>query len=88
MVYVRTLGRFELASGPLPSEHVIRAQPKRLALLTCLTLATPTRAHQRDTLLGHFWPELSTEEARRALLALRETTDGDCVGHFPGRNSH
>lgn len=87
MVYMRTLGRFELVSGPLPNEHVIRAQNKRIILHTYLTLATPMRTHWRDTLLGLIWPELSTEEARRALLALRETTDGDCVDHFPGRNS-
>ncbi|MEO8452217.1 MAG: BTAD domain-containing putative transcriptional regulator [Gemmatimonadota bacterium] len=87
MVYLRTLGRFELISGTPPSEQVIRAQPKRLALLTYLAVATPARPHRRDTLLGLFWPDLSAEEARRALRqalhAIRRFLEDDILESRP-----
>ena len=67
MMHLRTLGRFELVTGASPNQQLVRTQPKRLALLTYLAVATPGRGHRRDTLLGLFWPELSTDEARRAL---------------------
>jgi tetratricopeptide (TPR) repeat protein len=47
--------------------RLIPTQPKRLALLAYLALAHPRGPHRRDTLLALFWPELSAEEARRAL---------------------
>src|SRR5664279_303284 len=79
MVHLRTLGRFELVAGEAPSVHVIAAQPKRLALLAYLAVASPAGAHRRDALLALFWPELSTDEARRALRqalhALRQFLD-------------
>ncbi|MBL8961210.1 MAG: hypothetical protein JNJ98_15240, partial [Gemmatimonadetes bacterium] len=42
-------------------------QPKRLALLTYLALATPRGLHRRDALMALFWPESGTDEARSAL---------------------
>ncbi|MEO7023153.1 MAG: hypothetical protein ABI130_02810, partial [Leifsonia sp.] len=67
MLRFRTLGRFELVDGDPPASHAVSAQPKRLALLAYLALATPRGPQRRDTLLGLFWPELTDEEARRAL---------------------
>jgi serine/threonine-protein kinase len=43
------------------------AQPKALALLLYLALARPAGLHQRDRLVGLFWPELDQDRARTAL---------------------
>ena len=67
MLRLHTLGSFELLEGEPPAVRLIPTQPKRLALLAYLALAHPPGAHRRDTLLALFWPELSAEEARRAL---------------------
>lgn len=67
MLRLHTLGSFELAQGEPPAVRLVPAQPKRLALVAFLALATPRGFHRRDTLLALFWPELSDEEARRAL---------------------
>lgn len=67
MVQLRTLGRLELLAGETSALHVLPAQPKPLALLAYLALATPRGPHRRDTLLALFWPELGEDEARRAL---------------------
>jgi DNA-binding SARP family transcriptional activator len=67
MLRLHTLGSFELLEGEPPAVRLIPTQPKRLALLAYLALAQPRGAHRRDTLLALFWPELSAEEARRAL---------------------
>ena len=48
-------------------ESASPAQPKRLALLAYLALATPRGPARRDALLALFWPELGEEEGRRAL---------------------
>ena len=79
-----TLGRFELQSDDLPQGGVVSTQPKRLALLAYLAVATPHGAHRRDTLLGLFWPELGQDEARRALRQalyhLRQVLGSDAIG--------
>ncbi len=67
MLRLHTLGSFELAEGEPPVVRLVPTQPKRLALLAYLALAIPRGFHRRDTLLALFWPELSDEEARRAL---------------------
>jgi tetratricopeptide (TPR) repeat protein len=67
MLRFHTLGSFELLEGQPPAVRLIPSQPKRLALLAYLALAHPRGFHRRDTLLALFWPELSEEEARRAL---------------------
>lgn len=50
-------------------EHVsaVLAQPKRLGLLTYLTLESRSRPMLRDGVLPVFWPEFDTHSARRAL---------------------
>ena len=67
MVQLRTLGRLELVTGEATASHVVAAQPKPLALLAYLALASPRGQHSRDSLLALFWPELGDDEARRAL---------------------
>ena len=67
MVQLRTLGRLELVGGEPAALHVLAAQPKPLALLAYLALATPRGQHSRDSLLALFWPELGDDDARRAL---------------------
>ncbi|MEO6211469.1 MAG: BTAD domain-containing putative transcriptional regulator [Gemmatimonadaceae bacterium] len=67
MVKLRTLGRLELVTGEATATQVLAAQPKPLALLAYLALATPRGQHSRDSLLALFWPELGDDEARRAL---------------------
>jgi eukaryotic-like serine/threonine-protein kinase len=67
MVHLRTLGRLELVDGEATAVHVLAAQPKPLALLAYLALASPRGQHSRDSLLALFWPELGDDEARRAL---------------------
>jgi len=61
------LGSTEL-TGPNSTElGAALLQPKRLALLVYLTLASPRGFHRRDTLVGLFWPESDEERARHAL---------------------
>ena len=83
MIHLRTLGRFELVAGEAPAIHVVAAQPKRLALLAYLALGSATGAHRRDSLLALFWPELNTEESRRALRqalhAIRQFLDDETL---------
>lgn len=67
MVQLRTLGRLELVTGEPTALQVLAAQPKPLALLAYLAIATPRGQHARDSLLALFWPELGDDEARRAL---------------------
>jgi DNA-binding SARP family transcriptional activator/TolB-like protein/Tfp pilus assembly protein PilF len=67
MLRFYTLGSFELLDGDPPAVRLVPTQSKRLALLAYLALALPRGFHRRDTLLALFWPELSDEDARRAL---------------------
>lgn len=64
---LRTLGRFELVDDEPFAPRAVASQPKRLALLAYLALATPHGPHRRDTLLALFWPELDEEHSRLAL---------------------
>lgn len=60
------LGRVELRKEGAELRRVL-AQPRRLALLTYLTLARPGGFMGRDRLLGVFWPESEESRARAAL---------------------
>ncbi|MBA3658994.1 MAG: hypothetical protein H0W67_05295, partial [Gemmatimonadales bacterium] len=64
---LHTLGRLELLPSDIPGAAPLAVQPKRLALLAYLAVATPRGMHRRDVLLGLFWPDLDEDEARRAL---------------------
>src|SRR2546425_7010287 len=67
MIRLRTLGALGL-SGPDGTElRAVLTQPKRLALLCYLAIASPPGFRRRDKLLALFWPELDEEHARNAL---------------------
>src|SRR2546428_3228153 len=84
MIRLQALGALGL-SGPGETElRSVLAQPKRLALLVYLAVASPRVFHRRDKLLAVFWPELDEEHARGALSRAvyylrRELGDGTIV---------
>jgi len=65
---LQTLGRVRL-HGDRPEEVSGQGstQPKRLALLAYLSLNSVSGPVRRDVLLAMFWPDMSEEEARKAL---------------------
>src|SRR5689334_8694169 len=67
MTELLTLGRVRLVGGEGSDSTTSGAQPKRVALLAYLALESVTRPVRRDALVALFWPELTEEEARRAL---------------------
>jgi len=67
MIRLQTLGALDLTNAEGSELRAIVAQPKRLALLTYLGVATPHGFHRRDSLLPLFWPERDTEHARASL---------------------
>ena len=64
---VRTLGTLSVCGRDGRELYALAAQPKRFALLAYLCLATPRGFHQREALLGLFWPEADAFHARAAL---------------------
>ncbi|HKV49574.1 MAG TPA: BTAD domain-containing putative transcriptional regulator, partial [Gemmatimonadaceae bacterium] len=86
MIRFRTLGGLDLRDENERQLLSILRQPKRLALLAYLAIATPTGYRRRDTILGLLWPELDEERARSALRQavhfLRRTLGADVIrGH-------
>jgi DNA-binding SARP family transcriptional activator/TolB-like protein len=67
MIELRLLGSLSLTDSGREELPAILRQPKRLALLAYLAVATPRGFHRRDTLLALFWPERDAEHARAAL---------------------
>lgn len=67
MIRFRTLGGLKLSGADGSEIQSVLTQPKRVALLAYLCVATPNGFHRRDTLLGLFWPELDAERGRDAL---------------------
>jgi TolB-like protein/DNA-binding SARP family transcriptional activator/Tfp pilus assembly protein PilF len=67
MIEFRTLGTINLQRVDGGALQSVLAQPKRLALLAYLAVATPRGPHRRDALTGIFWPELDQTHARAAL---------------------
>jgi TolB-like protein/DNA-binding SARP family transcriptional activator len=61
----------------------VLAQPRRVALLAYLALATPRGQHRRDRLLALFWPDQDQAHARNALSQavyfLRNALGADAV---------
>jgi DNA-binding SARP family transcriptional activator/tetratricopeptide (TPR) repeat protein len=70
LIELRTLGGIELNGPPDRDLRPILVGPKRLALLSYLSLATPRGFQRRDTLVGLFWPDLDQTHSRRALRNL------------------
>jgi adenylate cyclase len=66
MIEFRTLGALELRRDGVEVRSVL-SQPKRLALLAYLAVATPRGYHGRDRLLALFWPESDGARARNSL---------------------
>jgi DNA-binding SARP family transcriptional activator/TolB-like protein len=64
---LRTLGALDLRDSDRRELRAVLAQPKRIALLAYLALATPRGFHRRDTLIALFWPEHDEEHARNSL---------------------
>jgi serine/threonine-protein kinase len=62
-----TLGRVRLVGDDGAESLPGGAQPKRIALLAYLALASSDAPVRRDTLLALFWPELGDDEGRPAL---------------------
>jgi DNA-binding SARP family transcriptional activator len=68
MIQLRTLGGLDLLDLDGPRElQAVLVQPKRLALLVYLALASDRRFRRRDAVVGLFWPELDAEHARGSL---------------------
>ena len=67
MIRLRTLGSVRIHNGDERDLESLLAQPRRVALLVYLALATPRGFHRRDTLLALFWPEHDEAHARNAL---------------------
>ncbi len=67
MLRLRVLGAVDLRDSDGRELRTVLAQPKRVALLAFLTLASPRGAHRRDKLLALFWPDHDAEHARNAL---------------------
>lgn len=67
MIEFRVLGSLDLRGPGGETLLAVLAQPKRVALLAYLAVATPRGFHRRDKLLGLFWPERDQEHGRSAL---------------------
>ena len=67
MVELRLLGSPDLTGIDSPAAAALLGQPKRLAVLIYLALATPRGWQRRDRIVGLLWPELDQERARTAL---------------------
>ena len=88
VIRLLTLGPLELRGSGGQELRTILAQPKRVALLAYLALATPRGTHRRDTLLPLFWPEDDTEHARNSLSqsvhVLRRSLGTDVIVSYNG----
>lgn len=67
VIEFRTLGTLDLRRADGLELHTLLAQPKRVALLAYLCMASPRGFHRRDTLLGLFWPDADQSHARASL---------------------
>ena len=67
MIELRTLGTLDLRGADGGELSSLLSQPKRVALLVYLAVATPRGFHRRDKLLPLFWPETDQEHARTSL---------------------
>jgi TolB-like protein/DNA-binding SARP family transcriptional activator len=67
VIRLRTLGALDLRGPDGKELDGVLVQPKRVALLCYLALATPRGPHRRDTLLPLFWPEHDADHARNSL---------------------
>lgn len=66
MLSLRTLGSIDLTANDGRHVEELLAQPKRMAVLAYLAVASQ-EFHRRDTLLALFWPEMTESKARDSL---------------------
>jgi len=82
-IRLRTLGSLQLQGAEGDELRSLLAQPRRVALLVYLALATPRGLHRRDKLLALFWPEQDEPRARNALSQavhfLRRTLGAEAI---------
>ena len=80
---LRTLGGLDLQAPDGSELRSVLAQPRRVALLVYLALATPRGPHRRDRLLALFWADQDQAHARNALSQavyfLRNALGADAV---------
>ncbi len=80
-ITLNVLGTIELRGAP--DGDALLAQPKRLAVLLYLMLATPRGYHRRDRIIGLFWPESTDHHARgalrKALHGIRQALGDDVI---------
>ena len=78
-----TLGALDLQAPDGSELRSVLAQPRRVALLAYLALATPRGPHRRDRLLALFWADQDEAHARNALSQavyfLRNALGADAV---------
>lgn len=67
MIDFRVFGSLDLRRSDGHELRSVLAQPKRLALLAYLAVASPRGFHRRDKLLPLFWPEADQDHARGSL---------------------
>ena len=67
MIRLRTLGALDLRDQNGIEIRSVLAQPRRLALLVYLAVATPRGFHRRDRFLALFWPDREADRARASL---------------------
>lgn len=83
MLRLRVFGGLQLYHQDRGDVPDLVVQPKAAALLIYLALARPRGFHQRDRLVGLFWPDLDQERARTALRKtlhrMRQALDEDIV---------
>src|SRR5690242_10894486 len=83
MIQLRVLGGTDLRGSDGQELRPVLAQPKRLALLVYLAVATPRGPQRRDRLIALFWPEQDTDRARNALsqaiFFLRRVLGADAI---------
>jgi serine/threonine-protein kinase len=67
MIRLRTLGTIDLRNDEGSELRGVLAQPRRLALLAYLAVASPHGFHRRDRLLAIFWRDTDQDRARASL---------------------
>ncbi|MDB4870418.1 MAG: transcriptional activator protein [Gemmatimonadales bacterium] len=67
IIRLQTFGALDLQAPDGSELRSVLAQPRRVALLAYLALATPRGPHRRDRLLVLFWPDQDEAHARNAL---------------------
>lgn len=83
MLRLYVLGTLRLVDDEGKDLEDVVVQPRTMALLSYLAAARPFGPHQRDRVIGMFWPELDQEHARaalrKALHRLRAAVGDDAV---------